>query len=362
MNPTRTFPIKTVLVLQDLEFGGSQRYALHLLDHLDRTLFDLELWVLRGGDDMAPLASASGVKVVTLTRSPEVTPKALFRLYLKLKAETPGILYAITGVPVIWGRIFGAILGIPLVVTSRRGYRDMHYETLMWSLSDLIITNADALKRDLVNRCRVDPGRIEVIPNGVEQRHFKPSDSPGDPHPTIVQVARLVNEKDPLTLLRAFKLVLKRIPDARLIVVGDGYLRTQFCRFINANSLGRHVTHLAGARDVRPYLERAWVFCLSSRSEGFPNAVLEAMSAGLPVVVTEAGGAPEPVVHGVTGLVVPPEAPEALATALIKLLNDPELRSSMGIMARKRAVERYSLREVVRLTEQALLKAAGVIC
>ncbi|MFZ0930139.1 MAG: glycosyltransferase [Syntrophobacteraceae bacterium] len=355
----KSYPIKTVLLVQDLEFGGSQRYALHLLEHLDRELFDLELWVLRKGDDMAPMAMATGQKVVYLTRDSRVTPRALSRLYSRLKKERPAILYTISPVPGIWGRLFGRIIGIPVIVSSQRGYRGQQYESLLWFLSDLIIANAEALKKSIVKIHGVDPNRIAVIPNGVDNDYYAPDGRPGDLHPTIVYVGRLVKEKDPLNLLRAFKQVLEKISEARLIVVGDGYLKGRFLRFIESNSLGEYVTHIAGTRDVRPYLSRAWVYALPSRSEGFPNAVLEAMSMGLPVVVPMAGGAAEPVQAGVTGLVVPARDPAALAEALVRILSDAELRNEMGLKGRERAVRHYSLRQIVKLTENALLKTAG---
>jgi len=359
MTLAKSFPIKTVVLVQDLEFGGSQRYALHLLEHLDRELFDLELWVLRNGDDMAPMAMARGQKVVYLTRDSWVTPRALGRLFFRLKKARPGILYTITGVPGIWGRILGSIIGIPTIVSSQRSYRDQQYEALLWFLSDLIIANAEALKKSIVKRHGVDPNRVAVIPNGVDHNYFAPDALPKDLLPTIIYVGRLVKEKDPLNLLRAFKQVLEKIPEARLIVVGDGYLRGRFRQFIESNSLGECITHICGTRDVRPYLSRAWVYALPSRSEGFPNAVLEAMSMGLPVVVPMAGGAAEPVEAGVTGLVVPARDPAALAEALVRILSDAELRNEMGLKGRERAVRHYSLRQIVKLTENALLKTSG---
>jgi len=359
MSLAKSFPIKTVLLVQDLEFGGSQRYALHLLEHLDSDLFDLELWVLRNGDDMAPMAMATGHKVVYLTRDSRVTPRALGRLYFRLKKARPGILYTITSVPNIWGRLFGSIIGIPVIASSWRGYNDQQYEALLWPLSDLIIANAEALKKSIVKIHGVDPNRIAVIPNGVDNEYYAPDARPKDLLPTIVYVGRLVKEKDPLNLLRAFKQVLEKIPEARLIVVGDGYLRGRFRQFIESNCLGECVTHIFGTRDVRPYLSRAWVYALPSRSEGFPNAVLEAMSMGLPVVVSRAGGAPELVEDGVTGLVVPARDPVALAEAMLRILRDSELRNEMGLKARERSVRHYSLRQIVKLTENALLETAG---
>ena len=149
-------------------------------EHLDRELFDLELWVLRKGEDMAPMAMATGQKVVYLTRDSRVTPRALGRLYSRLKKERPAILYTLTPVPGIWGRLFGRIIGIPAIVSSQRGYRGQQYESLLWILSDLIIANAEAVKKSTVKKHGVDPTRILVIPNGVDDGYYAPDGRPGD--------------------------------------------------------------------------------------------------------------------------------------------------------------------------------------
>ncbi|MFH0960805.1 MAG: glycosyltransferase family 4 protein, partial [Pseudomonadota bacterium] len=109
--------------------------------------------------------------------------------------------------------------------------------------------------------------------------------------------------------------------------------------------------------DVRPYLRKAWLFVLSSVSEGFPQVILEAMSCGLPVVATTAGGIPEIVEDEVNGLLAPPCSPESLAIAMAKILSNEKMRKTMSEKARKTAVENYSLDHVVRMTEINILAA-----
>ncbi len=350
-------PYRTVITLQDLEFGGTQRYAIHLLKHLNRDLFDLELWVLRGGEDMLPMAESSGIPVKYLSRNSWVTPLALWNFFWKLKDQKPDVLYTMTAVPNIWGRVFAAITTDSVVIASWRGRQEQQFESLLWRLTDRLICNANALKAHVIKRHGVDPKRVEVAPNGVDINYFTPDSSCRDPRPTVVFVGRLVKEKDPFTLIEAFGHLRKLVQDARLIMIGQGYLDAKVQKKVTASGLAEHIELISGVKDVRPFLRRSWVFVLPSISEGFPQVILEAMSCGLPVVATSVGGIPEIIEHGVNGLLVQPRSPELLAQSMAKLLLDDGTRNLMSQRAREIAVERFSLEHVVKITEEIILNA-----
>ncbi len=350
-------PYKTVITLQDLEFGGTQRYAVHLLKHLNRDLFDTELWVLRGGEDMLPLAQASGLPIKYLCRDSWVTPQALWRFFWKLRSHRPEVLYTMTGVPNIWGRVFGALALDSVMVASWRGLRERQFESFLWRFSDLLICNANALKEFVIKRHRVDPQRVVVVPNGVDTDFFTPDPSCQTTFPTVVFVGRLVKEKDPLCLIEAFALLRNIIPETRLVMVGQGYMEHSVQRRLASTGLSNHVELVPGANDVRPFLRKAWTLVLPSVSEGFPQVILEAMSCGLPVVATTAGGIPEIIDDGVNGLLVPPRSPESLAKSLAKILSDKQARIAMAKKAREKVEQSYSLERVVKMTEEYILEA-----
>ncbi|HSW28991.1 MAG TPA: glycosyltransferase [Longimicrobiales bacterium] len=308
-------PIRLVLLLQDLEFGGTQRYALQLVRRLDRRWFAPEVWVLRGGDDLLPPMLAAGVEVVRLSDGGWVGPVALTRLAWSLWRKRPGLLYTLTVVPDIWGRLFAGVLRIPVV----SGYRG------------------------------IEPDRIAVIPNGVDCDDFAPDDTQRADHPLVVCAARLVDEKDLPTLLEAFRLTRLEVPGARLDIIGNGPV---------PSGAPSDVRFLPGTEDVRAHLQSGWVFALASRSEASPNALLEAMACGAPVVATRVGGIPELVEDGVNGLLVPPDDPVAMSAALTALLRDGGRRQVMGAAGRKRAETRFRLSDMVRATETVLREVA----
>ncbi len=351
-------PYRTVLLLQDLEFGGTQRYAVQLLKHLDRSLFAPELWVLRGGKDMLPMAEEADVKVVFLSLSLwGVGPHALARLFWRLMRHKPDILYTLTGVPNIWGRPFGTIAQVPVIITSWRGLIEKQLESVLWPLSTRIVCNAHALKGVIVRLHSVDPSRIMVVPNAVPADFFAPGDGSKAAEPTVLYVGRLAPEKDLPTLLEGFRITRQRIPNARLNIVGNGKLKSQLERFVRRCSLDASVQLLPGREDIRPLLRQAWVFAMTSIREASPNVMLEAMATGLPVVGTRVGGIPELVQHEETGIVVEPETPSALADALTRLLKDEQLRQSMGQRGRERVLAFHTMERMIGETQQILMDA-----
>lgn len=351
-------PFKIVFVVQDLEFGGTQRYTVQMLKFLDRDLFEPHLWALRGDlRGMDPLVRDAGLETQWLTEASWVTPGALGRLFARLRRERPDIVYGLTGIPNIWGRPFANIARIPVVLAGWRMLAEKQYETLLWRLSNRIICNAHALKRFIVATHGASPERIAVVHNGVDTDYFTPDPMARGESPTIVSLARFVKIKDPMTLVEAFREVCRLIPEASLTMVGEGPLKPQVERYVSETGIGDRVKILPGTTDVRPFLRSAWCFVLSSLSEGLPNVVLEAMSAGLPVVATRVGGVPEIVGEGETGFLVKPGDFRSLAASLIKILEDEGRARVMGVAARQRAVRDHSLTGMVRKTERVFLDA-----
>jgi glycosyltransferase involved in cell wall biosynthesis len=180
-----------------------------------------------------------------------------------------------------------------------------------------------------------------VIHNGVDPSAAIPRQRHDAGPPRIVTVGRLKAPKDPLTLVRA--LASLGAAPFEAVIVGDGPDRPSVEAELERLGLGP-VARLVGERDdVLELLGGADIFVLSSRSEGLPLSILEAMSAGLPVVASRVGGVPELVLDGETGLLVPPGEPSSLAAAIERLLVDPALRNRLGAAGRARVEEYFDL-------------------
>ena len=167
-------------------------------------------------------------------------------------------------------------------------------------------------------------------------------------------------EKDHATFLRAGRLVLDRMPDARLLVVGDGPMRPASEQLARELGLGDRVVFAGMRSDIPEILSLVDVMVLSSYTvECFPFSILEAMSAGVPAVCTAIGGLPEMIEDGVTGHLVAPRDPAGLAEAVLRIL-EPEGRArEMGVAARDRVASRFTLQACAQETERVFASIAG---
>ena len=191
--------------------------------------------------------------------------------------------------------------------------------------------------------------RLERIPNGIPPRAAPPDAGRGR---TVIAAGRLTPQKGFDLLVEAFHRVHERHPDWELAVFGEGRLRPQLTEQIKALGLDGHV-HLRGVtRQLDRELAKASVFALSSRFEGLPMVLLEAMDSALPVVAFDCPTGPAEVVEdGVNGLLLPREDTAALAEGLCRLIEDEELRVSMGRAARKTS-SRYAIPAVAQSWER----------
>jgi len=165
-------------------------------------------------------------------------------------------------------------------------------------------------------------------------------------------VSRLAWKKGIRHLLEATPRILEAVPDAHVVIAGDGPLRSELEAQAAALGVRDRVLFLGSRPDTIALMAAFDVFVLPSVVEGMSNALLEAMAVGRPVVATDVGGNPEVVVDGETGLIVPPNDPHQLAASIQKLLEAPELAAEMGAAGRQRVIERYQIDVMTRRIEE----------
>ena len=175
----------------------------------------------------------------------------------------------------------------------------------------------------------------------------------------VGNVAALAPHKGQRHLIAAMAIVVRELPDARLLIVGDGELRSTLQQQIAALGLERHVV-LTGFRDDALGLMRSFdMFVMSSLTEGLGSAILEAMACERAVIGTSTGGIPEAVDDGSTGILVPPRDERAMANAILSLLRDPSRRVQMGAAGRARVVTHFSVEALVQGTARVYAARAA---
>ncbi len=364
-------------VVDHLEIGGTQAHLLRVVSRLDRRRFAPMVCALSPRGGLRRAVEAAGVPVFdgglrgTLRGGSGL--RVLWRLVRLFRRERVQVAHAYLFHPNVLAAVAARLAGVPAVVVSKRSL-DRYRRAARWAcrlgnaLADRVAVNAEAVGRFVREEERCPAGKMVLIPNGVGEDVLG---SRGDresarqligipPSDVVVgAVSRLAWKKGIEHLLEAVPQVRDTVAAVHFVIVGEGPLRSRLEARANELGVSGQVRFLGARRDVLDLLPAFDVFVLPSVVEGMSNALLEAMGVGLPVVATDVGGNSEVVVNGESGFLVPPADASALAAAITKLLQAPELAGGMGRAGRQRVAEQYGESAMLRQLEDLYLGLVG---
>lgn len=346
-------PLKTLFLMEDLCFGGTQKQNLALANRLDPGRFAAEILTFSGITDLDSEVHVP-LRHLGAKRGPD--PFFFYKIGTLLRKLAPDILIPCTALPNIWGRIWAKVLKIPVVLGTCRGGGApvRQHERFLWRLTDHIVCNSQALV-EVMEEKGIPLSHLSYIPNGVDCEHFWPGEKVKTGK-LILCVARLAPDKDLGSLLKAFALLAEQDVELRLRIVGDGpeekSLRESIAKLPSA--VGARIELAGPSDDPAHHYQEADIFVLSSIREGQPNVILEAMSSGLPICASEVGGIPDLLRAGSGGLLSPPKNVAKLAANIERLLADSALRQVMGQDNRKYVLENFSFAQMVSSHEKIL--------
>lgn len=314
--------------------------------------------------------AVEGPDLVALAPRSEVDLTTAWKLSRIIRQFSPHIVHAHDPHAVSMAALalsFAAPTPRPAVIASRRV--DFHLQKHSFSRwkyrqVDLFVASSGAI-RDVLVHDGIPAGRIVIVHDGIDVAkigRLPTVDLRAElwlPHgaPVIVNVGALVAHKGQRYLIDAMPHVLREVPDAHLIILGEGELRPSLERQIRELHLEKHVLLTGFRSDVMQLMKSADLFVMSSVTEGLGSTVLDAMAMKLAVVGTRAGGIPEAVVDGETGLLVPPAHARDLAVAIVELLKDPSRRGRMGAAGHLRVTEQFGVSRMLQATLSAYQRA-----
>ena len=337
-------PAGVLMLAKGLGRGGTERLLCGTVGLLDPARYRVEVaYLLPWKDALVPEVTAAGVPVHCLD-APRATSVAwLGRLRRLVRERDIALVHTHMPAPAVAARL--ALRGrAPAFVHTEHNLWDRYRPATRWAnrvtygRNAAVIAVSEAVARS-VGGARPQP---EVVVHGVEAAMGPPGDPaeararlglPGD-GPVVGTVGNFTAKKDHATLVRALALLPD---DVHLVLVGLGPLEADLRAQVAREGLVDRVTFAGSRDDVATLLPAFDVFALSSRYEGLPIALLEAMAAGRPCVATRVGGVPEVISHGEDGVLVAPGDPDALARALTTVLDDPARRADLGRRAAARA-------------------------
>jgi glycosyltransferase involved in cell wall biosynthesis len=364
-------PIRILQLLQGLAIGGIERMVLDLVLELDGAAFQTSFCTFDRQGTLAAEVASRGMPLHFRRRRGAVDLGFSLWLARLLVRERIDILHAHNATAFFYGAAAAALVRRTRFLytehdrafPSPRRERGLH--ALLSRRADGVVTVSDTLRDNLVRYEAFPADRVHVVKNGVRlqapartRAQVRTELGLGE-RPVAGIVARLAPVKNHALLLRAWKLVLRLVPDAVLVVVGSGSQEPAVRAQAAALALGDSVRFLGFRLDIAEILQGLDVFVLSSSSEGLSLTLLEAEAAALPIVATRVGGNPEVVHDGENGFLVPSGEEEPLAAALARLLQDPALRARMGSAGRALYERGFTLPAMVRGYERIYLSLCG---
>jgi glycosyltransferase involved in cell wall biosynthesis len=365
--------ITVLYPIAGLPVGGTEQQLLELVKAIDKRRFrPIVLNLNRGGPLEPEFREVPGVRVISLKRNSKYDFFVLLKIFAILRRMNVDVIQPFVTPATFFGLLPAIMCRTPVKIVTERsgpgrkkgaplGYRlYLLFEDALTRFADSVVANSNAGKRYLLER-GINPALVMVIYNGINLRRLSPDESkvqeirhmlnlsPGGK--VIGMMASLTPIKNHATFLQAAALISRVMPDTRFALVGDGPLRGHLECLSRELALASKLIFFGDQQDVGSYLSALDIAVLSSDAEGCSNFLLEAMALGKPVVATDVGANRELILHGRTGLLVPPGDAEALADAVITLIRDEAVAKSIGQRAKDRAITQFGLENMVHQYE-----------
>jgi glycosyltransferase involved in cell wall biosynthesis len=356
----------------DMGIGGTEQVIRNLVDHTDLERFNPSVICL--DNNVGPLGiklREQGFEVTAFKRQPGLDFNLIKTIRQHIKNKQIDILHCHQYTPYSYGLLASWFTNIKVIFTEHgRFYPDrfkwkrMLVNPIFSLKTASIISISKSTKEALVKYEFFPKNQIEVIYNGIndlklpefDETQLRESLGISADAPILGTISRLDPIKNQIMMLDAFKEIHKKLPQTKLLIVGDGPLRETLESHAKSLGLESDTIFTGFQIDPQKYLKLMDIFLLPSLSEGTSMTLLEAMSYHKPCVVTDAGGNPEIVSDGETGFVTPNRDMPAFVTGIFKLLNNKELKNRMGNSARERYENYFTVDKMTTLYQELYLR------
>lgn len=355
--------LKVLHLIGSMDLGGAEKLTRLTIEGLNPDEFEASVCCIKSGGFYADQLHAKGYMVEELLKVHKHAPisflmllKASWRLYKLLKRERPDILHSHLFAASCLGRVIGKLAGVKCIIATvhRIEYPRVqpYIERLFLPLTAIYITDSYAAASRLASTLKISQDRIRVIYNGIDRTEFASPpgrDSActslglGKDEFAMGVIAHLYREKGHAFLLDSLAMIKDKIPNFKLLIVGDGYLREELERQAARLLPPGSVVFLGQRGDLANLLSGMDLFILPSSWEGFGIILAEAMYMQVPVITTkDGGGCAEVVEENDGGLLVPYGDITALGNAILRFYNDESFRYAQGNLGRARTERLFS--------------------
>lgn len=366
---------RILYVIDGIEFGGGERGFAQLLNGLPEDRFEPYL-ASAPNDAFLKNIKSKNLVFYPVDFSNRFNPLPLMRLYRIVKSQRIDIVHSQGARADFFARIAAKLAKVPIIISTVQmlveGYNVGYLKRFLYQtfdrfserFVDYFLVVSSVLKENMIEVHGIPPDKIIKIYNGIETDYYKPVGNEemrykirrefavNDSDILIASLGRLVWQKGFEYFLHAIPEILREIPDARFILVGDGPLRPELERLAVELGEGDKIIFAGYRSDVRDVLAALDIVVIPSVLEGFPMITLEAMAMAKPIVAAKIDGITEQITDGINGILIPPKDSSAIAQAIIRLINDRESGKKLGLAARKRVEQEFSVEKMVSETEK----------
>lgn len=356
-----TEPRRILVILATDRLSGPARQILQIFKYMDRSRYELTLactWLLRNPyADFFVEAERRGIPPLLLRQRSPFDPSPIVITRRAIRERRIDLIQTHGYKPGLIGYVLSKLTGLPWLVfvhgdTAENRKVKLYNSLNMWLTlrADRVVTVSKAIRDQLVAQ-GVGQEKITVVHNAIDPSDFDPGEERSDlrlrfglaPSDQVITViGRFSPEKGQLYFVEAFSRLAQERPLLKALLVGEGQDEVALKNRCQELGLVDRVIFAGYQQDVAPFYDAADLIVLPSLSEGLPNVALEALLHRRPIVATRVGGTPEVVIDGETGILVLPADPDALAQAIGRVLDDPELRERFADNGSRLVREEYS--------------------
>jgi len=359
-------PIRIAWIFPTLDYGGAERQYLELARAMDQRRFDPHFILLNDRHRLLDeqYGRIEGVSIHIVGRRKSLDPRRLTDLVRLLRQLRPDLVHTVLPTANLWGLLAARWVGIRPCLGSLRGLRHSRLDRWYWidrlalgHLADGVVVNSDTVKDNCIRMLGIKPHKIRRIYNGIRLPKIPDGDrkeclqSLGIrclDRPVLSVLGRLDDNKSVGDVLSAVRFLLDRNRPVTLLVGGSGLCLPALQLQARRAGIENQVMFLGPVRDVPMLFRCTDLLVCASRSEGFPNVVLEAMASGVFVVATDISAHRELIRHDRTGVLFEPGNPRALAEAIQEGLDHPDPCRKMALQARAEVESRFGLDAMVQ--------------
>jgi glycosyltransferase involved in cell wall biosynthesis len=363
--------IDVLHLIGTLSPGGAERNLHYLAPQMVKSRFRYGMCCVVRRGDLADEIERIGIPVWELGFRKRYILSTIWRLSRLLRQENVKVLHTHLFVPGLVGRLAGLLAGTPVMITHEHGktlwkrWYHRWFERIALPITDLRI----AVSHDILNlrleHEHTPPSKIRLVYNAVDPVVFETPERVRDEKRkelaldgcfVVGTVGRLVDAKSFDVLLGVAREVCAIRPDARFVVIGEGPLGEDLRRLCDSYGLSGKVLFTGKRSDIPELMAAMDLYFITSKREGLPLSLIEAMMSGKAIVATSVGGIPDTISHNEDGLLTEPGDRTGMVRAVLALADDPTRRLRLGARARKRAVAHYSPSKVLEELEHIYLE------